>query len=94
MVSRHTLQMFRRPETTLYRGQSAQCQRSSHASRMVLPLNQSKSCVKSISWNIFSVGGCGRGLWVIMTYRMRSQILLVKIRFLSGKRLEPLVDIR
>lgn len=57
---------------------------------MVPLLNQSKSYAKSISWNTFSVGGCGRGLWVIMTYRMRSQILLVKFRFLSGKKAEPI----
>lgn len=94
MVSRHTLQTFRRPETALYREQSAPCQRSLHASRMVSPLNQSKSYVKSINWNIFSVGGCSRGLRVIITYRMRSHKLLVKIRFLLGKWLDPLVDIR
>lgn len=46
--------------------------------------NQSESYVKSIKWNIFSVGGCGRGLRLITTYRMRSQIPLVKIRFLSA----------
>lgn len=92
-VFRRTLQTLKRPETALYREQLAQCQRSSHASRMVPPLNQSRSYVKSINWNIFSVGGCGRWLLVIMTYRMRSEVLLVKIRFLSGKWLDPLVQL-
>lgn len=39
--------------------------------------------MKSINSNTFSVGGRGHELWV-MTYRMRSQIPLVKIRFPWG----------